>query len=507
MIALRFCFPGGRYHATPWGHHVNEGLVEWPPSPWRIARALFAVGFAREGWVEGALPPEALEIADALSTTLPSYALPPASTAHTRHYMPIGAKTTKVFDTFAYVGDGALWAVWEADLGADARALLARVAEQLPYLGRAESWVECEAFDALPSGVEPNCRPAGTAEERGATALVLAPVPAAEYAAWRTKALDVACVGLTKAKRKKVESTYPIDALSALLSRTGDLQSSGWTRPPGSRDVLYGLPARALTAPPRTLPHSKQSTESHEFALYALTGDGLRGTVRPRVTLGLPIAELLHRALAKELDGVICPELTGRDEADDPLVGHRHAHILPLDVDGDARIDHVLVWAPMGLGADARAALGAVRVLRDPARETKVSLTLAGTGGRRDVDAALAALKSDVCGTSCRWVTCTPFVAPRHLKARGRDTIEGQIVAELHSRGLPTPRKVRVSGRAAVADSGFYAFVRARRGKRRAPPSEQAVHFEVEFDETLDGPIALGYAAHFGLGQLRPVKR
>ena len=42
MIALSVRFIAGRYHATPWGHHVNEGLIEWPPSPWRILRALLA---------------------------------------------------------------------------------------------------------------------------------------------------------------------------------------------------------------------------------------------------------------------------------------------------------------------------------------------------------------------------------------------------------------------------------------------------------------------------------
>ena|GEM_PF-6598726 len=40
MLALAFTFPGGRYHATLWNRHVNE---EWPPSPWRILRALIAV--------------------------------------------------------------------------------------------------------------------------------------------------------------------------------------------------------------------------------------------------------------------------------------------------------------------------------------------------------------------------------------------------------------------------------------------------------------------------------
>ena len=42
-VTLKLTFPGGRYHATPWGRHVNEGVPEWPPSPWRLLRALVAV--------------------------------------------------------------------------------------------------------------------------------------------------------------------------------------------------------------------------------------------------------------------------------------------------------------------------------------------------------------------------------------------------------------------------------------------------------------------------------
>jgi CRISPR-associated protein Csb2 len=42
MIALCLCFPAGRYHATPWGRHVNEAALAWPPEPVRILRALIA---------------------------------------------------------------------------------------------------------------------------------------------------------------------------------------------------------------------------------------------------------------------------------------------------------------------------------------------------------------------------------------------------------------------------------------------------------------------------------
>ncbi len=42
MIGISVSFPSGRFHATPWGRHVNEGAPEWPPSPWRFLRALVA---------------------------------------------------------------------------------------------------------------------------------------------------------------------------------------------------------------------------------------------------------------------------------------------------------------------------------------------------------------------------------------------------------------------------------------------------------------------------------
>ena len=42
MLAIQFEFTANRYHATQWGRHVNEGVLEWPPSPWRILRAIVA---------------------------------------------------------------------------------------------------------------------------------------------------------------------------------------------------------------------------------------------------------------------------------------------------------------------------------------------------------------------------------------------------------------------------------------------------------------------------------
>src|ERR1700728_1123603 len=81
---LAFRFPLGRYHATPWDRAVNEGSSEWPPSPWRILRALVATWHTR--WPD--LPEDVIDgLLDDLADP-PSYRTPPVQPGHTRHYLP-----------------------------------------------------------------------------------------------------------------------------------------------------------------------------------------------------------------------------------------------------------------------------------------------------------------------------------------------------------------------------------------------------------------------------------
>ena len=128
MPTLKLRFPGGRYHATPWGHHVNEGLIEWPPSPWRLLRALIACGFSSQGWTE--IPLHGQQLINKLAGVLPSYRLPEASAAHSRHFMPVGVlakgreQTTLVFDTWANVGAGDLLIHWPCELNDEETELL-----------------------------------------------------------------------------------------------------------------------------------------------------------------------------------------------------------------------------------------------------------------------------------------------------------------------------------------------------------------------------------------------
>src|SRR5260221_14067640 len=102
-VTIKLTFPAGRFHATPWGRHVNEGVAEWPPSPWRLLRALVAIW---KRTCPGLSEQQVRAILEKLVNP-PQFQVPSYRTAHTRHYMPWEKKgpadRTLVFDTFVSV--------------------------------------------------------------------------------------------------------------------------------------------------------------------------------------------------------------------------------------------------------------------------------------------------------------------------------------------------------------------------------------------------------------------
>lgn len=233
MLALAFTFPAGRYHATPWDRHVNEGAVAWPPEPWRILRSLIATWHhkVKHG---GRHTEETLRrLVESLAEQLPEYHLPAATHSHTRHYMPQfkANDTTLVFDAFAAVGkDDPLTVSWpDVDLPADQQALLDELLAVIGYLGRVESWVEARRIANPPP---PNCRPGDDAldlesgEIVGERINLVAPLPKAQYQALRERFL-----GDKKAARK-LGDTLPDDLLAALSVDTSALRKQGWSQPP-----------------------------------------------------------------------------------------------------------------------------------------------------------------------------------------------------------------------------------------------------------------------------------
>lgn len=537
MIALRLRFPVGRYHATPWGRHVNEAAIAWPPEPLRILRALIACHHRKADRTQ--FTDESLaDLIDALAAQVPVYRLPEAVHAHTRHYMPAPVKTTLIFDAFArFDPQEPLIVGWPSvALHPEPLAHLEHLAARLGYLGRAESWVEADVIDWDGEGA--NARSLhdernNTGSNAGDTdrlVTLYAPLAPSDYRQCREKLIaeerERRRAGWTKKAKptdkvlekdmKDFLATLPERLVCALAIDTSDLQAVGWSDPPAARRVLYAAPepATAWRGERRQKVHRKQPDPM--VARFVLAG-----RPRPRVEDTVKIAEIMRlAAMAKfgwtMIDGKRRPKapsvISGYGDDNKPLRddGHAHAFWLPEDADGDGEIDHIVIYAPAGLDDDCRKALDLVTKLwiekraRDDEDETADSgrkewrLALEGFGRPEDFASGSAFFGSSSTKT---WISTTPYLMPWHAK-KGFGWAE-QIARELKERSLPSlaepPREltsIPINGRER-RPIHFHRF-RSRRGLRQ--PDTLGRFLELTFEASFEGPLALGFGCHFGLG-------
>lgn len=529
MPTLELRFPSGHFHATPsWGHHVNEGLIEWPPSPWRLLRALIATGYTKRHWQDPNPPADAVCLLHKLASVLPSYSLPAASGAHTRHYMPQGMidkdrgveNTALVIDAFAHSVRDAMLVHWAVELSLEERAILSDLAAHLSYLGRAESWVDAKllADEATPIRADcVACEPGSYIRQGFEQISLLAATPEPDFQSWlggvSAEAITASGVNPSKKKlsagdKKKLDAAFapfPKSLLDALQSTTSFWRKHGWSQPPGSRKVLYWRPTHAIQVSPALQKKSETVEHSVECVLLSLAAASHNQQALPVLSQSLPQCERIHRAIVSQASKQLgdCPsELTGRDAQNQPLkTPHSHAHILALDLDHDQRIDHFLIFAPMGLGDSA---LQAIRLVRQSHAkgQSAMRLALAAQGALEAICKDIGAL-APLIGPARYWLSATPFVPPRYLKTRGSNTLEGQIKSELGARGLSTDVAVRII--AVNSDDPSAEEARQQRHFKRIrtklpPKQDVAFTVELEFDTEVVGPISLGYACHFGLG-------
>lgn len=499
MLAIGFRFPGGRYHATPWGRHVNEADVEWPPSPWRIMRALIAVWHRKVD--REAYPLATLEkLLALLAGSLPSYRLPAAVHSHVRHYMPVreGArdKNTLIFDAFARIlPEDELVVVWpDVALDEAAQQLLDQLLTGLAYLGRAESWVEARRIEAWKG--EPDCVPGDTTldvttGEIGEVVPLFCPQPPSVYQVFRDQ---WQLANPVKGKKKGAE-VLPESWLAAVSLETSELQAVGWSQPPAARRVFYRRPAGSLK--PAAMPVARNSVRDQSpvttvrFALY--------GRPLPRMEDAVKIGELARVALmhlAEKHLGKVPALLSGHDLPETNR--HHHAFFLP-ECNDQGCIDHLLVHAPSGFEEDhLRAMQKLSRLFTRNGNEWQVIYEGAG-------DVSIFADVSRHTGSGLQWQSVTPYLRPWHVKKNFG--VAEQIRRECLLRGLPVPAEIRMLPEVLVGNMArrpvrFHRF----RGKRGLPqPDTNGSLLELFFSERITGPLALGFACHYGLGLFAPV--
>ncbi|MCS7091603.1 MAG: type I-U CRISPR-associated protein Csb2 [Verrucomicrobiota bacterium] len=512
MLVLEFRFPAGRYHATPWGRHVNEGALDWPPSPWRLIRALVATWHlkAKADLSEGTVR----SLIEALASCLPSYELPRASPGHTRHYMPViegkTQKTTKVFDTFLHLA-GPLRIGWAVSLDAEQRRALNLLCSRIGYFGRAESLVEATV---LPdgNGFSPNAQPLPDNQpvpKESELIRVLCPLSAAEFAQWLAGRVNHKKQELPgeKGRSRKVAKSFamPEDLFDALHLETVDLQANGWTLPPGSRWVDYIRPANCMRVTP--VRSHYRTTRRPVLARFAISS-----AVLPRILKAVSVAERIHQGLLARFPNGEPPAIfSGRDPAGTPLTGHNHLYIYCEANGVRDTITHVTLFAREGFDLVARHAIE--------------SLTRVWGHGGHDLQLILLGFGDERTFADCRlfgpspvWRSLTPFVATRHPKTYrdGRPKLdadgwwigspEHDLRRLIRASGLPLPIKIERLETIPVGPLRLRPLVfqtlRHHGQGRRAGVSPAA--FQITFSTPVAGPLAFGYAAHFGLGLFIP---
>lgn len=472
MLRIDLTFLTGRFHATPWGRHVNEGEPEWPPSPWRFLRALAA------SWKTTASSISEEELAPLFKKMAepPSFYLPGAVVSHTRHYMPqAAAKDTLLVhdphikvarltdDEFAPVSF-----LWEqVELTDEEAAILDRLLAGVGYFGRAESWCEVKRSE-IP--VAANSSPFDATTDQGCmTVSLLCP-----------------------------ESTISLEQLTA---ETSELQKKGYNRPPGSRFISYSQKREALS--PRPSKKKVRDTTKH-IAIFLI-----QARVLAHHTETLRVAEWARMAFngrygSKDHSTSAC--FTGRLNGEVRNDEHRHAFFLPTVSDfspNRERLDRLYVYSPEGFGDRELEVIRSIRSFPDFRRRSADSQEESERFKLTPIELVKISEAAHVFGSSTVWRSVTPYLCTRHPKKSGKDSPEDQIRRECRLRGMPEIVDIEPFG----AQSYWSKFkVRRwkdfqRNRKSRALPLVPPCGFRIIFKESVVGPLVLGRDCHFGMGR------
>jgi CRISPR-associated protein Csb2 len=474
MVGLAFSFDLGRYHATPWGNNVNDAVIEWPPSEWRILRALYAVSHTN---VRLHTQREAID--DALRGLAhappPRFKLPPSTAAHTRHYLPrrswsptAQGETDRVLDGFRVLDpEESVEAWWETTLSDSARAGLAAAANALGYLGRSESICSARLLgeDNAPSSFDaaPTDSPDSPISDAATDELI-----------------ESLCVDDTN------------DPLSTVAVSVDELRRARRLQPPGTRFVSY-----ALRTPPRFRNENRATIARPTLARYRLLGSG-RPSLHEAVAATTALRGALQGLYGRRNNDDTSPVFSGRSGENPRRDQHAHAHYIATPGGDGRRVEHLTVWAPEGFGSEEVAALATLTKLSHWSFESSLPVVLTALG-RPDTLAL-----PELVGEATEWQSLTPFGLTRHPKRRGGktvDDVEEQIQREWTLRH-PDQADLLVEIKLWHTDR-WRQFRRTRPGISRLE-APRVTGAKLRFTEPVQGPIALGALSHFGLGLFVP---
>ena len=475
MIHIKVQFHTNQYQACAWGNHHAEGVIDWPPAPWRILRSIVA------GAYNAHLPenhqPTLKGLLHKLALCLPSYTLPP--TTYIQHRSPrpqVNLKTAKVGPGKTLYSAGLLMSNsqneltvhWPVALSETEELVLSLCLSGLTYFGRKES------VATLSLG-ETETEPTNTEPDAQGTRIVAIADP------------ELDADALWDALNLSAHENYGVNR-SAVF--------------PGIRQATYRIDR------PQKAQQEAWQQRTHRVTL------AVSGSPRLPLHLTLKLTHRLHQALISRCSA---PIFTGQ-EMGEPSRSHDHTIFQCIPDRTGRYIEQVRLYSYAGYGSEALAVSASCSKLPGVARGYDVTLALADLGGNEEA--------------SDEWVSSTPFFLSRFPAVRrGRprmlsehyqkDGPEHQVLQYLqylpwlNLKGIPTYREHKDGLAICLADevaviASCQLFPRfweweseCRQGKKVGRVGYQV---RLKFATAVTEPIILGYAAHYGLGAMIPVR-
>lgn len=506
-VVVQVTLLSGRYHAHSWGQAQHAmGGPEWPPSPWRLLRAIAA------WWFDATEPPCSAEVRDGILNALgragtPRIWVPKACFNEIPYYQPATVAKAKGreinspvlhYDHFAVLAAPDMYFAFDTDLTEEQRAALSRLLSRARYFGRAESRALVRLAEPDQQKPDGYFEAISSVHARSASMVrrnVLVTTP--EFNApdlWRVREPSRAKGKVDRRSGAPTGGTEaPQHFVEALISAKKPL-------PDGTRWLEYELPRSAVV---QQLPKRRTSRAASPVVPAA--------EIHFRLFRRVPIPVLHTVSLARcfrdqavrrysRATGNHSVLLSGREEDGSVARGHRHAYYLPRPTRSSAGVlEQFVVVLPRGeFGVDQEvldAMLGITRLLRgDP-----YPVLVVPEGVRSAPTMSSASI----------WRSLTPFLpSPQRRPRRERTDPAQQLLRAVEASVERTPAQMSlIDSQVVPVLSHLYASSdpSSESSARHRITRRAGFAFQLEFFEPVQLPPAIGTDAHFGLGQFETV--
>ena len=537
-LILEQTFPLGRFHATRWNQNPFEDRHgEWPPSPWRLLRALAARWFQYARETGSGDEPCRDQLLEKLAESPPVFYLPKMTwcgpemrqyqpTALDDHYKyrkdPITKKPVLDYSFKAIsktlsvdcprvlsATDSVFWIWNNVSLDDRSKELLAALLKRILYFGRAESFCRMQIAREEPASLF-RCE-LSHSRQSGSPVLIATP-------------------------DKKLN-------LESLLASSDDQVLKGRQIPPGAEWRYARLPPCPTVM---DQPRRKSKFPADRLVIQFAVG----GRVFPEQAHWVRVIERFRGCVLKHAARIVSggecssyreltPELrdklkllSGKDGKGKPVQNHQHAYFIlcPDELGNPTRLI-AYRRTPFDDTADQPFEVEAILAAsREPifwqSRDPDWSL--------RFVPLPLETPPPPCCSPndamSTVWISATPFVPPnrRRFRENGRLRVAETAIALLNKalsetlmtigsnalvvRIQPLDSDGNLLPTPATQDPTEFKWVaihetlsdRHRRLKDRTRRVRPSFRFRVEFSEPIHGPLLVGHSCHFGLGLFVP---